>query len=249
MNLAAHLVQAEDQQKREEHPMNLRRTAPTRPATSRGRLTLTAGFAVGALALGGALIPTGAASAADPYSPENLQRICNNEPTSQTEGFTGSCTFEVNTEHEQHVEWLRYGEPLSNCNEGTTTSIQSTVGDVRSFSETWKSGGSVGLEIKKVLKIEAGAEYSQTRTTTTERRDTVTANPGRKVALTQGTGFVDQEGRIRVDIDIWETGNDGSVYVGTEAHYIDGVTRTVPNGYTEKGQDEVSCAEDFRVPA
>jgi hypothetical protein len=219
----------------------------TVPTTRRRGLGVAAGAA--ALALAGALFPVSSASAADAYSAENLQKVCNGDPTGQTEGLEGDCTFEVQSEGPRHVEWLRYGEPVSNCNEGTTTPVTSQVGDVRSFSETWKAGGSVGLEIKEVLKIEGGAEYSQTRTTTNERRDTVTANPGRKTALTQGTGFVDQTGRIRVDVNVYETNNDGSVLTGTEAHYIEGVTRTVPDGYTEKGQDEVSCAEDFVVPA
>ncbi|MCJ1688456.1 hypothetical protein [Rathayibacter sp. VKM Ac-2927] len=217
--------------------------------TKTARRGLGALAAAAALALGATLVPAAAASADDFYTDDELQKICNNAPTSQTKGSEGDCTFEVQSEGEQHVEWLRYGEPVSNCNAGTTTGIKSTIGNVRSFSETWKAGGGVGLELWEVLKIEGGGEYSQTRTVTNERRDEITANPGRKAAVTLGTGFVDQTGRIRVDINVYETNNDGSVLVGTEPHYIDNVTRTVPNGYTEKGQDEVGCDEDFRVPA
>jgi hypothetical protein len=227
-------------------------TKTPKPITTKGarrrRLGATAG--IGALILAGALVPATAASADDRFEADNLYRVCNGDAGMHTSGITGNCTFEVQSESAERIEWLRYGEPVSNCNAGTTSPVSSQVGDVRSFSETWKSGGGVSLEIKKVFSIEGGAEYSQTRTTTSERRDTITANPGRKAALTLGTGFADQTGRIRVDVDVWDNGARwGPRWVGTEAYYIDDVHRTVPTGYTEKGQDEVGCDVDFTVPA
>jgi hypothetical protein len=222
-------------------------TQTTTRGARRRRLGATAG--IGALILAGALVPATAASADDRFEPDNLYRVCNGDAGMYTSGITGNCTFEVQGESAERIEWLRYGEPVSNCNEGTTSPVTSQVGDVRSFAETWKSGGGVSLEIKKVFSIEGGAEYSQTRTTTSERRDTITANPGRKAALTLGTGFADQTGRIRVDVDVWDNGARwGPRWTGTEAYYIDDVHRTVPTGYTEKGQDEVSCDVDFVVP-
>ncbi|WP_066598501.1 hypothetical protein [Cryobacterium arcticum] len=227
--------------------------SPARSSThtpTKGRRRLAAAAGIAGLVLAGALVPATAASADDRFGPDNLNRVCNGDAGMYTSGITGDCTFEVQSESGERVDWLRYGEPVSNCNEGTTTAISSQVGDVRSFAETWKSGGGVSLEIKDVLTIEGGAEYSQTRTTTSERRDTVTANPGRKTAVTLGTGFAEQTGRIRVDVDTWDNGARwGPRWTGTKAYYIDDVHRTVPTGYTEKGQDEVGCDSDFRVPA
>jgi hypothetical protein len=232
-------------------PHSTPRNSTPRSSTPRsGARRFGAATGIAALVLAGALIPATSASADERYDADNLQRICNGDAGMYTSGLTGDCTFEVQSESGERLEWLRYGEPVSNCNAGTTTGITSQVGDVRSFAETWKSGGSVSLEIKKVLSIDGGAEYSQTRTTTNERRDTVTANPGRKAAVTLGTRFVDQTGRIRVDVDVYDNGARwGSRWVGTEAHYIDDVQRTVPTGYTEKGQDEVGCDSDFVVPS
>jgi len=217
--------------------------------TTTKRRAIRAGMALTGVALFAAIVPAASASADDPYSADNLLRVCNGAPGDQTQGLSGSCTFEVQGDGGQHVEWRRYGDPVSNCNAGTTTAIQSMVGDTRSFSESWSAGGTGGIGLGPI-SISGGGNYSQTRSVTSERRDTVTANPGRKTAVTMGTGFVDQTGRIRVDVEVYDnSGGDGGVYVGTEAHYIDGIARTVPTGYQEKGQDEVSCAEDFRVPA
>jgi hypothetical protein len=229
-------------------PTHSPKRSPANSSAKRRRFGAAAGIA--ALVAAGTLVPAASASADDRFEPDNLYRVCNGDAGMYTSGITGNCTFEVQSESGERVEWLRYGEPVSNCNEGTTTPVSSQVGDVRSFAETWKSGGGVSLEIKKVLTIEGGAEYSQTRTTTNERRDTVTANPGRKTAVTLGTGFKDQTGRIRVDVDTWDNGARwGPRWTGTKAYYIDDVHRTVPTGYTEKGQDEVGCDSDFRVPA
>jgi len=215
----------------------------SRHATSTRRATQGA-VGVAALALMGTVLPS-APAAAEGFTQEELQTICATGKVG--DWVEGTCTFEVQGESYE-TAWKRVGDPISNCNAGTTSDYTTTIVAGTSVSQTWKVSTGFEWEVGKDFKVEAGAEYGQTKTITEERREQITAKPGRKVALTVGTGITHQTGRMRVDTQQVQVGEwipEG----GTSTQYIDGVTRSVPNGYIERGQDEVSCAEDFRVPA
>jgi len=217
----------------------------TRFSGGRKRNLLAAGSL---LALTGALIAGGPASAdEDPYNDDMLMKTCNGEPAS-TGAMEGSCTFEVQGQTPLPLEWVRYGEPLSNCNAGAVSDLKLTLGDVKSFAQSWTTGGGVSLNIKDVVSIEASGGYTETKTTTNERRAEVTAVPGYKNAVTAGTEYVEQTGRIRVDITVYEFQGGDGYSQSTETHYIDDVKRKAPTGHFETGQDNVPCSEDFQVP-
>jgi long-subunit fatty acid transport protein len=207
------------------------------------------GVAVAATALMGVFFPVSAAQAENvPRSQEELQEICNATGTSWN---YDKCSFEVQSEGAAYLDWVRYGNPVSNCSEGATQPITHQEGDVRTFSETWTVGGGISFKIKDVLTIDGGADYSQTRSTSVEKRESITAAPGRKNALTTGTEFVDQAGRLKVEVAIYaqENGVDGSTFAGYETYYIEGINRKVPTGNSEIGQDDKACSEEFGVPA
>lgn len=187
------------------------------------------------------------ASADDPVEiPEDqLLKICNTG--SNDDGWTGDCTFEAASETPEELEWHRYGQPVTNCAPGATQNIVLTVGDVRSFTETWTKGGGISLDITDFLKIEGKAEYQKSKTVTNETRNQITAPPGRKNAVTLGTAFVVQTGRMRADVNVPVSAPDGNVSYYKVAYYIDDVSRRVVTGRTEAGQDEVACGEKFRV--
>lgn len=212
---------------------------------TRKRLGLSAGTAVAALIALGLLGPVSPATADEA---DDLAAVCAGKPGSETNGITGTCTFESESVVSSYLDWHRYGDPVTNCKPGTTQPAKSTVGDVRTSSQTWSVGGGIGLEIEGVIKIEGKGEYSQTESQSSERRDEITALPGQKMAVTLGQGYEDVQGRIRVDVDVYDnSGNDGGIYLGTEAHYIDNVIRKAPTGYQEVGIDQVACGERFTI--
>ena len=211
------------------------------PGTTR-RLALAL-MTTAAISTGGALIAAPAANADAPTRDE-LLRICDFGVSDDGEYRHNSCAFEAVTESSSELEWHRVGEPVTNCSPGATQPVTSTIGAVRTDTETWTVGGTAGVTLGAV-KVEGKSEYQTSRAITSERRDTVVAPPGRKNALTLGTGWVTQTGRLRVVTDFGTPGETtGPIQ---ETFYVDDVTRRVPNGYTEKGQDEVSCAEKFRI--
>jgi len=222
-------------------------TTKRRPA-AKGRTILKTAVGVAALALAGTVVPATSASAAPVaarLTPEELQTICAGGTVA--EGLLeGDCVFEVQGET-LRTDWRQVGDQVSNCNAGTTSPIGRTVVATRSFSETWKAGGNAGLSLGPI-SIEGGGEYSETRTVSSETRDEITVNPGRKAALTAGAVTAVQTGRMRVEIREVQIAEWPS-WTEYETQYLDEVTRDVPTGTIERGQDEVSCAEDFRVPA
>ncbi|AQX79036.1 hypothetical protein BWO91_02660 [Plantibacter flavus] len=70
----------------------------------------------------------------------------------------------------------------------------------------------------------------------------------RHVDAVAGTEYVEQTGRIRVDITVYEFQGGDGYSQSTETHYIDDVKRKAPTGHFETGQDNVPCCEDFQVP-
>lgn len=192
----------------------------------------------GVIALGASAGTMQAASADEP----DLTKTC------KKDGVT--CTFEVQEQGEPHLEWRRYGEPVSNCNEGAVSDIESLVGDVHSFEESWTLKGGVELGLDPGLKVTGGEEYTQSRTITSERRDTIKAPAGYKNAVTLGTEFVEQKGRMKVTKQVMHgTYGGGLATSESTTSYVDGVSRVVATGKTEKGQDQVKCSADFKVPA
>ncbi|MBD3887517.1 hypothetical protein IFO70_38895 [Phormidium tenue FACHB-886] len=210
-------------------------------------------MATASLFTGGALL---AGAQASDLTPEELLRICKGEVINKggEEYHLDECVFEAVTETAQELEWHRVGDPVTNCTPGATQSITTTVGETRTDTETWSVGGSIGITIEEVLKIEGKSEYQQSRSLTTERRDAITVPPGRKNALTLGTGWVTQTGRMRAvtkdnRLYVPPLGSPPGVAQGPESNtfYVDNVTRRVPNGYIEKGQNEVGCDSKFTV--
>lgn len=209
-------------------------------ATRRAAVTL---LSSAALCASGVLIAAPAQS--DTGLPrDELISICNGGVSTDGEHRKSDCVFEAAEESPQEMEWHRYGDAVTNCSTGATQDVTSLVGDVRTVTETWTVGGTAGVTLG-AIKVEGKVEYGGSRAAATERRDTVVAAPGRKNAVTLGVGHITQTGRLRV---VTLFGTPGETTSGIEeTSYVDDVTRRVPNGYREKGQDEVACGEKFRV--
>ncbi len=201
-------------------------------------------MALSTVALGAGAVLTAAPAQADGPSRDELLNICDGGRSEDGEYRLSECVFEAGTESPQTLDWHRYGEPVTNCAPGATQTISSLVGSTRTETESWTVGGGIKIELKPIT-IEGKSDYSNSRSTTTERRDTITTPPGRKNALTAGVGFVEQTGRFRVVTEFGIPGETtGGVYV---TFYVDEVNRRVPTGYTEKGQDEVGCDSKFTI--
>lgn len=217
---------------------------------SRGTLLRRLAGAGVAVAAATAFMPVAPAQADNvlTFSQDELERLCAGE-TVNNFAIADDCTFKPQSQGAEYNIWRAYGGEVSNCAPDARGDLTQRRDMSESVTETWSVGGRISINIKDKVSIEAGSEYSRSRTETVTVADTIVANPGYKNHATKGVRHVDQYGEIEVPVRTYEfQGGDG--YLPTvEYHYITDVTRRVPVEGAEDatGQDHVSCGSDFRV--
>lgn len=211
--------------------------------STRTRLGLGSTTLVAALAV---LTLTGPTAPAQAYgtSQDELASACENGIDQV--GITVNCTFEADHVSGYHKVWHRYGDPVTNCEAGSTHEASVRIDASRTETQTWTVGGKFSFPIKSI-GIEGNSSYSNSvAITNTVARD-VTAWPGEKAAATVGTTMATEEGRIRVDIIDNGGVQDGYGSGFSDTYYIDGVKRDVPTGEKEDGRTQAACGAPFDV--
>ena len=97
----------------------------------------------GAATLLAALVLAGPVSPASAYgtTSEELATAC--EQGIDQAGISVHCTFEADHVESSHQQWSRYGDPVTNCTNGTND-VESVIVASRTLTQTWSVGGKIG---------------------------------------------------------------------------------------------------------
>lgn len=184
-------------------------------------------------------------------------------------GDADKCTFESQSPQPDTTIPHIVGDPVGNC-QGGTTNTTSSVGGSTSVSQTWKYGVSVGFSADGGEELPIGAEFessdswSKTDTKTFTQTQTIIIPPGKQVrsycfrraifmliwngvqaaviAQVRQKVFM---GRIRLNYGD-PSGDPGK----NDYHYVwynDGVASVQPTDDVQYGQKFFDCGEEVKV--
>ncbi|KAG7085656.1 hypothetical protein E1B28_003202 [Marasmius oreades] len=158
------------------------------------------------------------------------------------------CTFESQSQGPDSVLTTIVGDPVDNC-QGGTSDLKTTIGGDKTVSQSWKWGVSEGFSADggEELPIGASFENSDTWTSTEDKKFSqnveVTIRPGQKAALVAKVTAKTYLGRVRVNYGD-PTGEAGK----NDYHFIwynNGVGSVQPTDQVVYDQKIVNCDQDI----
>ncbi|KAJ8093558.1 hypothetical protein PM082_020416 [Marasmius tenuissimus] len=179
----------------------------------------------------------------DRPNPAGLEHCPGNNP-----GEADKCTFEALEPGPDSVMTQIVGDPVGNC-QGGTTDLKTLIGGSKSVSQTFRFGVSVGFGADGGAELPIGVSFSNseswsnTETKTFTQNVEVTIEPGKKAALVAKVTAKTFFGRVRLNYGD-PTGEPGK----DDYHFIwfnNGAGSIQPTDQVIFDQRIVNCDQDI----
>jgi len=127
-----------------------------------------------------------------PIDTDNLSLLYQCDPCGNSQ-----CSFSAGENLPDEVYSLIVGTPIGNCQQGSTSSITSTIQGSITIGDTWSEEADIGLQFSSLQLIDKST-WSQTKSVQWSQSITITIQPGQMGALIANIQYKRTSGTLSV---------------------------------------------------